>query len=76
MGQNIREIKISKISPNLRAIYPVECIDETARSIKNNGQLEPILVFFNYDSFRIMDGEKRFRACKKIGMSTIKAVIT
>jgi len=75
MGSDIREIEISRISPNLRAVYTIECIEETARSIRCFGQLEPVLIWFEYESFRILDGEKRWRACRKLGMKTIKAVI-
>jgi ParB family transcriptional regulator, chromosome partitioning protein len=76
MKKDTREIQISRISPNLRAIYTSECIEDTARSIKSHGQLEPIHILFAYESFRILDGEKRWRACKKLGMRTIKAIIT
>ena len=76
MGKDIRHIEITRISPNLRIVCTVECIDEIARSIKCHGQMEAILVSFEFDSFRILDGEKRWRACKRLGMRTIKAVIT
>ena len=75
MGEDIREIEIRKISPNLRMVYAAECIEEIKHAIKSRGDHEPIHICFKYDSFRILDGEKRFRACKRIGMNTIKAVI-
>ncbi len=75
MGKRIFEIKIGKIRPNLRSVYSIECIEETAKSLRCRGQLEPILVYFAEDSFRILDGEKRYRACKKLGIKTIKAVV-
>jgi ParB-like chromosome segregation protein Spo0J len=37
--------------------------------------VEPIQISFEHDSFRIMDGEKRWRACRKLGMRSIRAVI-
>ena len=75
MGQQIRDIEIGRISPNLRAVYTAECIEETVRSVKCHGQLEPILICFEHESLCILDGEKRWRACRKLGMKTIKAVI-
>ncbi len=75
MGEDIREIETRKISPNLRMVYAAECIEEIEHAIKNRGDHEPIHIYFKYDSFRILDGEKRFRACKRLGMNTIKAVI-
>ncbi len=72
----IRELEIRKVSPNLRTICTEECILEIAGSIKLLGQLEPILVYFQTDSFRILDGEKRYRACRRLGMKRIKAIIS
>ncbi len=75
MGNHIRDIEIGRISPNLRTVCSAECIDEIMVSIRRNGQQEPILICFEYDSFRILDGEKRWRACKRLGMKRIKCVI-
>ncbi|MGC9967712.1 MAG: ParB N-terminal domain-containing protein [Syntrophobacteraceae bacterium] len=75
MVSDIREIELGKISPNLRIICSAECIEEIVRCIKRQGQVEPIQISFEHDSFRIMDGEKRWRACKKLGIRTIRAVI-
>ncbi len=75
MGKGIREIELGKISPNLRIVYSAECIEEIVQFIKRHGQVEPIQISFEHDSFRIMDGEKRWRACKKLGIGKIRAVI-
>lgn len=74
MDEDIRDIEIGRISPNRRIAYSAESIEEIEQSMKN-GQQEPILIRFEYDSFRIVDGEKRWRACKRLKMSTIRAVI-
>ena len=75
MEQDIREIEIHQIRPNLRIICPAECIEEIEQRIKRHGQLEPIHICFEYDCFRILDGEKRWRAFKRLGMKRIRAVI-
>ena len=75
MEQDIREIEIHKISPNLRIICTAECVEEIEQGIKRHGLLEPIHVCFIHDSFRILDGEKRWRAFKRLGMKKIQAVI-
>jgi ParB family chromosome partitioning protein len=75
MEKDIREIEIGKISPNLRMIYPAECIEEIVQVIKHQGQVEPIRISFEHDVFKILDGEKRWRACKRLGMRSIRAVI-
>jgi ParB family transcriptional regulator, chromosome partitioning protein len=70
-----RRIGLGKITPNIRSIYENEVIEDLSRRIQNEGQLEPIQVWFAGDSFRILDGEKRWRACRKIGMTHINALI-
>jgi len=75
MEKDIREIEIHKIRPNLRIICTVECIEEIEQGIKCHGQMEPIHICFEHDSFRILDGEKRWRAFKRLGMRRILAVI-
>jgi ParB family chromosome partitioning protein len=74
MGERIREIEITRISPNRRIIYSLEAIEEMEQSIRNGGH-DPILIRFEHDSFRIIDGEKRWRACKRLKLPTIRAVI-
>lgn len=75
MQRDAREIDLGKISPNLRSIHEIETIEEISRSIRLEGQLEPIEIWFAGESFRILDGEKRWRACKRLHMTSIKAVI-
>lgn len=75
MEKDPRNIRLGRISPNLRAVYTSECIEDTVQHIKSRGQLEPILIWFQGNSFRILDGEKRWRACKKLGMKSIMAII-
>lgn len=75
MIPQVRMIEISKINPNCRCIYALESIEEMVRSIRKNGQIDPIQIWFCDICFRILDGEKRWRACKKIGLRKIKAII-
>ncbi len=75
MGEDIREIEVRKISPNLRIVCAAECIEEIQHAIKSRGHQEPIRICFEHDSFRILDGEKRWRAYKRLGMTTIRAVV-
>jgi ParB family transcriptional regulator, chromosome partitioning protein len=75
MAMNVREIDLAKINPNLRLICEKECIEELCLSIKCLGQEEPIEVCFTGEDFRIVNGEKRWRAFKKLGLTKIKAII-
>jgi len=73
--EDVREFFLETIHPNLRLIQTLESIEELCRSIQLSGQTEPIHVWFDGWRFRIVDGEKRWRACRKLGMTTVKAVI-
>jgi ParB family transcriptional regulator, chromosome partitioning protein len=71
----IRQVKIDKIFPNRRLIFEEDIILRLCDDIRCNGMKEPIIVEKSGFYFQIMDGEKRWRACKKIGQTQIKAEI-
>ncbi len=69
------DVVIHRIRPNQRLVFRDESIEELCRSILCHGQEEPIQVWFDGEGFRILDGEKRWRACKRLGMTRVRAVI-
>jgi len=73
--REIREVRIDKVLPNRRLIFEDEVILRLCDDIRCNGLNEPIIVEESGFYFLIVDGEKRWRACKKIGMLKIKAEI-
>jgi ParB family chromosome partitioning protein len=75
MMQAVREFSLEAIQPNLRLIQTLESLEELCRSIQSFGQTQPIHVWFDGWRFRIVDGEKRWRACRKLGITIVKAVI-
>jgi len=75
MKMSAIEIDVERIRPNLRLIYPSEFIDELCHSIQTKGLLEPIQVWFDGEAFRIWDGEKRWRVCKILGITRVKALL-
>ncbi len=66
------EVDLERILPNLRALYPEETLERVRHSIADHGQYEPIQVWFDGESFRIWDGEKRWRALKMLGIRRVK----
>ena len=72
MTGEIIEIETRRIYPNLRLVYTYEAIDELCRFIRNGGELKPLDVWFDGEGFRIIDGEKRWRACKNLNITHIK----
>lgn len=72
----IRELDINKVKPNCCLVYEESAILHLSNDIRVNGLKEPIVVEMVEYCFQIVDGEKRWRACKRIGLEKIKAVIT
>jgi len=72
MSRVIR-MKIGSIEPNLRHVVDRDRLETLCLSIRIEGQRNPVLVHFTGRSFRIIDGEKRWRACRKLGHRTILA---
>ena len=75
---NISDIKANKNQP--RSYFDDNSIKELANSIKEQGLLMPILVKLeskdsNKKEYKIIAGERRWRACKSLKMKSIKAII-
>ena len=71
----IEWIKTEAIKPNRRCICAIDSLEQLIASIRTKGQLEPIKIWFTGEDFRIIDGEKRWRACKKLGVPKMKVII-
>jgi len=72
------EIDIDKIEPNEnqpRVSFDDEKISELAQSIEEVGIVQPIIVKKNGDFFRIIAGERRWRAARKAGLKTVTAIV-
>lgn len=78
-SENTNEIPLDKIRINPyqpRKVFDQSSIDELSASIKTYGVFTPILVrqALN-DSYELIAGERRYRAAKQAGLSTIPAII-
>ena len=73
------ELRIMEVEPNKnqpRKDFSEEALEELAASIKEHGLLQPILVRPTASGrYQIIAGERRWRASRKAGLSTIKAAI-
>ncbi len=75
------EIKMEKIRPNPhqpRKDFSRESLEELAASIKKRGILQPILLSKDgkeKDTYVIIAGERRWRACKHLKMKSIPALV-
>ena len=76
---NILELELNLIEVNPyqpRTYFDEESLRELAGSIKELGVIQPITVRKTGDNkFQLVSGERRFRASKLIGLSTIPAYI-
>ncbi|NQY42802.1 MAG: ParB/RepB/Spo0J family partition protein [Legionellales bacterium] len=72
---SIEKLVRSKFQP--RTHFCEEAIEELAKSIKQNGILQPIVVRPTVEdsTYEIIAGERRWRAAQKIGLSKIDCLI-
>lgn len=71
-------LPISSVVPNpeqARKDFDEERLEELAASIRSVGLLSPILVSKQGDTYSIIAGERRYRACKMVGLETIPAIV-
>lgn len=71
----VKEIDISSIFPDPEQPRKNFDIESLAKAIQKNG-IVPIEVISEGNKFKIIDGERRFRASKKLGLKTIPCIIT
>ncbi len=74
----IREIRLNDIAPGKqqpRKIFDEEKLRGLSESIKQHGVVQPIIVCKDGDIYRIVAGERRWRAARMAGLATIPAVI-
>lgn len=75
----LREIPIAHIEPNQhqpRSYFDEEALVSLAASISEVGVLQPILVrAAGNDHYELIAGERRWRASKRVGLTTIPALV-
>lgn len=71
-------IDIDQIRPSrvqVRARFDAEPLGELAESIRQHGVLQPLLVRRHLDGYELIAGERRWRAARLAGLSTVPAVV-
>ena len=75
----ISEIELSRISPNPeqpRRLFDEEALDELATSIRELGVVQPLTLRLSDDGdYQIIAGERRWRAAKMAGLTTVPAYV-
>ncbi len=76
---DVQSIDIDLISPNPhqpRKNFDEAALNELAASIEEFGLIQPVVLYKqNEGAYILIAGERRLRACKKLGRADIKAVI-
>jgi len=74
----LAEILISQIQPNPyqpRKTFNEASIEELARSVREHGIVQPLVVTRVGDKYKLIAGERRYRAAQKAGLTTVPVLI-
>lgn len=77
-GDSVVELKINDISPNdgqPRKNFDEDSLKELADSIRENGVIQPIIVQKKGSGYRIVAGERRWRASRLAELKVIPAIV-
>ncbi len=77
-GPVVMEIPIQKIFPNPyqpRKDFNPDGMKDLIRSVKSRGLIQPVLVREGKGGFELIAGERRWRAAKKAGITSIPALV-
>src|SRR4051794_30234164 len=72
------ELALDQIAPNPyqpRKTFNEASIEELARSVREHGIVQPLVVMRSGDRFKLIAGERRFRAAHKAGLTEVPVVI-
>ena len=78
-NQRVLSIPIDKITRNKnqpRQVFFDEALDSMAASIKENGQLSPIIGLQEGNAYELVAGERRWRAMQSLKEQEIDAIVT
>jgi ParB family chromosome partitioning protein len=77
-AERIQKLPTEKVAPNPeqpRRVFDETALKELSTSIKNHGILQPIVVTASKDGYRIVAGERRWRAAKLAKLQSIPAIV-
>lgn len=78
MSEIVKEVELSKIRPNRlnpRLDINVEKLNELAKSIRDVGLLEPLIVRPFEDGYEVVVGERRYRASQQANLERVPVII-
>jgi len=78
LAKTVKEVPIGDIDPNEaqpRRSFSEDALSQLSQSIKEAGVLQPILVVETGSRYRIVAGERRWRAARMAGLLTIPCIV-
>ncbi len=75
---SVMEVRINEVEPNSqqpRKVFDQEKLEALAESIKDHGVVQPIIVRSEGTHYKIVAGERRWRAAKLAELKTIPVII-
>ena len=72
------EVPLDQIAPNPyqpRKAFNEASIEELARSVRQHGIVQPLVVARAGDRYKLIAGERRYRAAQRAGLSSVPVVI-
>ena len=75
--EQIQYLPLSQVQclPQVRGLFDQTALDRLAASLKADGQPKPIRVRREGSTLVLVDGERRLRAAKIAGLTTVAAII-
>ena len=76
--ESIQKVSINKVKANKeqpRKYFEQEKIEALAQSIQEHGIIQPIVVQRDGENFKVIAGERRWRAAKLIGLEEVPIVV-
>ncbi len=77
-GRAVMQLPVESVQRNAaqpRKSFDEKKLEELAASIREHGVIEPILVRRQGDGYRIVAGERRWRAAQRAGLQAIPAIV-
>jgi len=74
----LMQLSIDQIEPNPyqpRRTFNEASIEELARSVREHGIVQPLVVMRDGDRYKLIAGERRFRAAQKAGLTAVPVVV-
>lgn len=77
-SERVLNIETDKLLPNKqqpRKSFNKDALDELAASIKENGMLQPIIAVKSGEKYKIVAGERRWRAAKSLNLRKVPVIV-